>query len=229
MKSILLFICGSCLSSFLYCLVFRKTHKLYKYEKRSKCDCCGRELGIINLIPIFSYLLNKGKCKYCGNKINIVYPISEFIGGLIFVLIDKKYELNLYSLKYFSLAIILMLISFNDIETMIIPDGLIVFGIVNDFMFDRYFLYSLLKGLVIGGIIMSLSLMMKKNKGKEMIGGGDIKLIFMLSLYINVQSSLMAIIYSCLMGVTYSLLTNKTKECFPFGPFICLAYLLRII
>ena len=62
-----------------------------------------------------------------------------------------------------------------------------------------------------------------------MIGGGDIKLIFMLSLYINIESSLIAIILSCLMGIFYSLLTNKTKEHFPFGPFICLGYLLRII
>lgn len=82
---IIVFIFGLAFGSFINALIYRqKTSK--KITGRSKCPKCKHQLGVLDLIPIFSYVFLRGKCRYCGKAISIEYPLVELATGLIFAL-----------------------------------------------------------------------------------------------------------------------------------------------
>lgn len=124
----------------------------------------------------------------------------------------------------FVLFIIMLAISIWDLKTCVIPDILIVIGIINNlFFYESHFINA----FIITIPLLVLTNMMKKIKKKEVFGGGDIKLIFMLSLYFDSFTSLFSLIIACLIGVL-CFVKNK-QEYLPFAPCICLGYLIMSI
>lgn len=226
-----LFFVGTCTSSFIYCQVYRNTHNT-KNTLFSKCDHCNHQLFFTDLVPIFSYLFLKGKCRYCNEKINNKNLIYELIGGVLFLTITIKCGISISAIKYLILVIILLFISFYDIEIMEIPNELIVIGLINNCVFSLSFytfVYNMLNSFCISVIVFIISLIMKKEKNKDVIGGGDIKLIFMLSSYLVFKKCLISIITACLMGIIY-IIKNKMENIYiAFGPFLSLGYILIII
>ena len=128
---VIAFVFGSVMGSFLNCCAYRICHDMSIVKGRSMCDHCGHVLGVLDLVPIFSYLFSGGKCRYCGAKLSIRYFFSEVIGGLTYLFIVMKFGLSLECVKYLVLCSLLLCASFADLEDMIIPDRLIVLGLVN--------------------------------------------------------------------------------------------------
>ncbi len=225
---ILAFILGSVFGSFLNCIADRINNHQKWWSGRSVCDNCSHSLSLLDLFPIFSYIFLKGKCRYCGNKISIKYLISELLLGSLFVVYLLIYgTIDLLLIRDLGLICILYGLSICDLNTYEIPDGFIIFGIIwwlIFFIFDyslNILIDSLLGALVISGMLFLLSLIMDKLLKKESLGGGDIKLFFMLGLYLGLLGNFFNLILSCLIGIIFVFFRKASK--IPFGPSISIA------
>lgn len=233
--SVLSFILGSIFGSFLNCVAGRIAINEAWWKGRSKCDYCNHKLGLLDLVPIFSYIFFKGKCRYCGKKISIKYLFSELILGLLFllfVLIYGKLDINL--LNYLGLICILYGLSLCDLNTYEIPNGFIIFGVLWWLLFEIInktaildILINILLAFIVPACVLLISIIMDKVLKKESMGGGDIKLLFLVSLYLSLILSIFNLMFSCIIGLVFILLTKKEK--IPFGPSISLATYISLI
>ena len=227
------FILGSVFGSFLNCVADRIYHNIPWWKGRSVCDNCGHKLGILDLFPVFSYLILGGKCRYCGKKVSIKYFLSELLLGSIFVIYLLIHGvLDLLLLRDLGLICILYGLSLCDLNNYEIPDGFIILGIVWWLIFFLLgygeLVDSLLGGFIVGGMLLVLSLIMDKILKKESLGGGDIKLFFMIGLYFGLILNFFNLILSCFIGIIFVIVRKSSM--IPFGPsiaistFICLLY-----
>ena len=224
---VLAFILGSVFGSFLNCV----SDRIIAHEKwwtgRSKCDACGHELGILDLFPVFSYLFLKGKCRYCGTKLSSTYMFSELGLGILFVVMMLvRGTLDLTLLKDLGLVTCLYGLSLSDLKSYEIPDGFILTSIIWWLLFG-FDPKSLAAGFVIAGSVLLLSLLMDKILKKESMGGGDIKLFFVVGLYLGLYGSLFNLILACLFGLLLVVILKKNK--IPFGPAIAMATYISLL
>ncbi len=229
---IVTFILGTVFGSFLNCVSDRYMNHEKWWTGRSKCDACGHTLSLLDLFPIFSYLFLKGRCRYCGTKLSSTYVFSELILGLGFVLtlvVHATIDFDL--LNQLGLICVLYGLSLCDLKTYEIPDGFILFGIVWWLIFSlilgNNIVYGLISGLIISGAVYAISLVMDKVLKKESMGGGDIKLLFLVGLNIGLLASVFNLILSCIFGLLLILVLKKEK--IPFGPAISLATFISML
>ncbi len=221
------FILGSVFGSFLNCVSDRIIHHEKWWTGRSKCDVCGHTLNIIDLFPVFSYIFLKGKCRYCGTKLSSTYVWSEVILGSLFALYVGIYgRLDLVLLKNLGLITCLYGLSLSDLKSYEIPDGFILFGCVWWLVFD-FHVSGIVSGFVIAFSILCITWIMEKILKKEAMGGGDIKLFFMVGLYLDITLSLFNLILACVIGIVFVIGMKKNK--IPFGPSISLATYISLL
>lgn len=229
------FILGCCLGSFADCAAGRLLSGEPVASGRSHCDHCGHVLGVLDLVPLFSWLLLKGRCRYCGTKIPAESFAAELVSGIACCLIVYRYDVSVMSLRGILLFVILLILSLTDLHAWIIPDrlqiaGCVVFLLTAVFLPDP--LKSILKGLffgvVLGGGMLGVSMVFDRLTGKESLGGGDIKLFFMTGLYLgSAWEILFYLILSCLFGL--ALAAFRKEKRFPFGPAIAAACFMMIL
>ena len=116
------FFLGCCLGSFADCLAMRLLSGESALAGRSHCDSCGHVLGAPDLVPLFSWLFLKGRCRYCGAKLSARHVWGELAGGAMFVSALLKYDISLQVLEAWLLACVLLACAFADLEGYIIPD-----------------------------------------------------------------------------------------------------------
>ena len=232
---ILAFILGSVFGSFLNCMADRISNHEKWWTGRSKCDACGHTLSILDLFPVFSYIFLKGKCRYCGSKLSIRYVISEALLGVLFVIILVVHgTIDFELFNELGLVCVLYGLSLCDLKTYEIPDGFILFGIIWWIIFNileessiGYYIGSLISAVVISGSVLLISLLMDKVLKKESMGGGDIKLLFLVGLYLGLAQSLFNLILSCIFGLLLIVVLKKEK--IPFGPAISFATYISLL
>ena len=213
-----LFIIGLCMGSFLNCLEYRYINHLPLLLDRSKCDKCSHVLNIFDLIPVVSWIRLKGKCRYCGNTISIRYPLSELICGIGYTLIFLKYSLSNYFFIYLILFSCLFYISLVDFDIYEIPEWCLIVCLISWIMLNIKIcnLMHLVYAVTIAGYVYLLSLVMKKILKKDCFGFGDIKLIFIIGLFLGLHKTIWCLLLACIIGI-FIILINK-KEMIPFGP-----------
>lgn len=244
---ILTAVLGMVMGSFTNCMAWRIAHNEDFVHGHSHCAVCGHQLSAKDLIPVFSWLSMKGKCRYCGEKISIRYPITEILVGIAFVAILLRYDLSYDTLQFLVLTIILLAVSLVDLDIAIIPDSFIIAGILNCLIFTvikgvadknifRNSVTAIINGLIIVIPLFIIVLIMDKVLKKESMGGGDIKLFFMISMYFNWKYNLFTILLSCIIGIFFTLVFSNIKTgndenpmAFPFGPSISSAAFITII
>ena len=196
-------------------------------KPRSHCPNCNHELSALELIPVFSFILLKGKCKSCGSRISWIYPVFELLTGALFllsaVLIGWTPELIVALL----LMSLLMIVFVSDINYMIIPDKVLIF-FAPLFLLARIFIpltpwWSAFVGSAVGFFLLLLIAYISRGG----MGGGDIKLFAVLGLALGWKGILLTLMLASLYGSVIGLiglLFGKIKrgEPFPFGPFIVL-------
>lgn len=232
---LLCFFLGAALGSFMNCIAGRMVRHEDWIHGRSKCDACGHVLGWRDLIPVFSYVFSRGRCRYCGEKIPSDCLWTEAGLGLLFVVFAEWFGLSMAAVRAMGLASILLGLSLVDLASYEIPDGFIIAGIVwwavcLPFMGGS--IWSLVKdgllgGLVIAGGMLAFSLLFDKITGKDSMGGGDIKLYFMVSLYLGLAQGFLNLILSCIVGLLFVLLLHRQK--IPFGPSISISTLVCLM
>jgi leader peptidase (prepilin peptidase)/N-methyltransferase len=240
--TILSFILGAVLGSFYNVCIYRIPNKLSVVNPPSHCYNCNTRLKPLDLVPILSWTLLRGKCRYCGQKISPRYALVELLTGLLFVLVYGVYGPNLITIYYLLLVSLLVIITFIDLDHYIIPDGLVIFGSVGAVIFNILGLGvgikdSLLGGLICGGGMLVLIFLIELILRKEVMGGGDIKLFGMVGLSLGVKLGLLTILLSVYVGAIYgvgSIIYSRIKKkefnsMIPYGPFISVGALISIL
>ena len=222
---ICLFIFGACIASFVNVVIDRVPKGEQFVSGRSHCDACGHTLAWYDLIPIISYVVYRGKCHYCGAKIGMRQWWLEIVGGLLSCFCFYKYQFSLMTIGAFALGEILIAISFIDIDTMEIPDGLnialAVVAIFFAFIDPSVSIISRIIGFFIVSGFMFLVCCIKEGA----FGGGDIKMIAVLGFLLGWQMVLVGSFIAIVSGGIYAailLLTHniKLQEHMAFGPFL---------
>lgn len=229
------FVLGAVFGSFINCMAWRIANGESVMTGRSHCATCGHPLKAGDMIPIFSYIFLQGKCRYCGEKISPRYVTVEIVTAIAFVAVVVKYDVSFETLRYLVLVCMLMGLSLVDLDKYIIPDRFIVAGIVwwaatVPLMAEPWKLQlkdGLLGAFVIAGAMLALSLIFDKVTGKESLGGGDVKLLFMAGLYLGLLTSLLNLILACIVGIVFVAVLKQKK--IPFGPAISIAVFFSIL
>lgn len=226
---------GLVMGSALNCLAYRIANNQKWSGGRSRCPDCGHALKAADLVPLFSYLFLKGRCRYCGKKISPRYPAAEALLAVVYVSLLLKYGLTLETLFLMILCGCLFCLSLVDLDTQLIPNRFLLIPAVGRLVFHLMthgftlaalsaIWYSLWHGLLLGGSVLILSLIMDKVLGKESMGGGDIKLLFLLGLYFDLPCCFFLILTACVAGISLALALGAKKGiAFPFGPALALA------
>lgn len=255
---LILIVAGLCLGSFVNALVWRlheiesqkeKKHIDKKYLKelsiingRSMCPSCKHNLAAIDLIPLLSWLMLRGRCRYCNSKVSITYPIVELIVATLFVVSYIYWPVKINGLYDLSFALWLIIITgfvalfYYDIKWFRLPTVIIytlipvslliaLLNISKSNDITKSIVNLVLSVLIGGGIFF---LIYQFSSGKY-IGGGDVRLGWLLGiLAMTPDKSLLIIFLASIIGSIYSLILialNKLKKnsLIAFGPFLIMA------
>ncbi|MCX7747485.1 MAG: prepilin peptidase [Clostridia bacterium] len=242
MEYIFVFVFGLLIGSFLNVCIWRLPREESIVKPPSHCVGCGNRLGPLDLVPVFSFLFLRGRCRYCKVKISVKYPLIELLTGVVFIALYIR-TLNIggnlvdFAASAFLMSI-LIAVFFIDLEHMIIPDGLVITGLVggaavfvyNIFMpiqiyGDRNWwnpLLGLLPGSIFWLLIGSLGMLIYKD---DAMGGGDIKIFAPIGIFLGWKMTIVATLSSVFIGGFVSLILilvgiKNRKSTIPFGPFI---------
>ena len=228
------FLFGICFGSFANVVIYRLPKKLSIAKPPSACPSCGNQLSAMDLLPVLSWLLLRGRCRVCNKKISLRYPLVELLCGLLFASM-VIYSPTLSAVPLIVFAFILLVISFIDADTQEIPDGLVIIGAVAGVVWvacGGIVWWNALLGVVAGAapllIIDRICLAVLKKDG---FGYGDVKLMAMVGLFLGWKLILMAFLFAFISGAAfavYLMATGKAKRgaYMAFGPFLCIGTLL---
>jgi leader peptidase (prepilin peptidase)/N-methyltransferase len=227
---ILFFIYGLILGSFYNVVGLRVPEGISIVTPRSSCPKCGHQLRAFELIPVISYIFQRGKCRQCKVGISPVYPFFELLTGLLFA--GAHHVLGWSSELIIALTLIslFIIITVSDLAYMLIPDKvLLVFAGI--FAIERLFMplspwWDSFTGGAAGFIILLFIAIISRGG----MGGGDIKLFALVGFVVGFKTMLLsfflATFYGAFFGITAMLLGFvKRKQAIPFGPFIAIGTL----
>jgi len=222
---------GAVMGSALNCLCLRMVHQDKWSSGRSCCPSCGHTLGVLDLIPIFSWIFLKGRCRYCKTKVSPRYLAAELLLAVVYVSILWRFGLNFQTISALVLCSCLLCLSLVDLEIQIIPHRFLLIPAVLRAVqlgFEgglKGLALGILPGLAIGGGVLVISLIMDKILKKDTMGGGDIKLLALLGMFFTFPECLFLIVLACIIGIVMAsvLMKVNSETPFPFGPALSIA------
>lgn len=223
MWHILIFIFGAIIGSFLNVVIYRlpKEEVTLWNPPYSFCPNCKKKIHWFDNIPILSYILLKGKCRYCGWRIPIRYFLVEVVNASGYLLNSFVFEDPFKMVSSCLILSTLIAITFIDLDTMLIPDSLNLLVLVGGFViaFRSSFLEHFLSSLF--ALFMFL-LMYRIYKGG--MGMGDVFLAGSLGMMLGFFPTILTVLTASFSGIIYALVKNKGKVDMklkiPFGPFL---------
>lgn len=233
--TVLMAVLGAVLGSFFNCAADRGGLP----TGRSRCDRCGHVLGAGDLIPVVSWLLRRGKCRYCGGAIPKSCLAAEGAGAVLFAALALNFGPRPELVMWLILGSLLLLLSLIDWKAHTLPDGLLLAAAANRAVFLFLLGQPLLPTLgrmALGAFSVSLpllllSLVMDRLLGKETLGGGDIKLLFVMGLYMSWLEMVLLLFMGCVLALAWALGPGRRRAGaeIPFGPFLSAAWLLAVL
>jgi leader peptidase (prepilin peptidase)/N-methyltransferase len=244
--AVLFFVLGLAVGSFLNVVIYRLPEGLSIYTpRRSFCPACRTPIRAYDNIPVLSYLLLRGRCRHCKASISIVYPLVELMTGGLFLLMFYRFRLTVELLHACIFASLLVPIVWIDLRWYIIPNAIIIAGLiagagltgliagVNQ---DWRYATEHLAGAIAGGgglaLIAGVGALVFR---KPAMGGGDIKLMAVIGLFLGLWPDLLlVIVISALSGSIVGLfliaLRRKGPQSpIPYGPFLAMGALLDLL
>jgi leader peptidase (prepilin peptidase)/N-methyltransferase len=229
---------GLVLGSFLNVCIHRIPLKKSIVNPPSSCPECEERIRFYDNIPLISYIVLLGRCRYCRQPIPIQYPIVELITGLLSIALFIRYDVSSQYVLFLLFSASLVVISFIDIRLKIIPDIIslpgILLGLAISLVFSHITWHDSLIGIIGGGGALYLvAVVFERLTGKEGMGGGDVKLLAMIGAWMGWRALPFIILTSSLSGVIIGssslLLTRKgLRARIPFGPFLALGALVYL-
>ncbi len=240
-----IFMFGLIIGSFLNVCIYRLPREMSIIRPPSACPQCKNQVKPWDNIPLISYIMLKGKCRYCGERISIRYPMVELLNGIFYLLIFYSFGLGWHLLPLCAFVSAMIVITFIDLEFQIIPDVITLPGIavgvissslllpdplfnINQSGILAGFLNSL-SGLLLGGGLFFLIALLSRGG----MGGGDIKMMAMVGAFIGWKGVLLVTFIGSLtgsiVGIFLMLLKGKDRKTkVPFGPFLALGSVITL-
>ena len=242
-----IFLFGLAVGSFLNVCIYRiplpdvSVHS----PRRSFCPECSQPINTYDNIPLLSYPLLRGKCRHCRARISVIYPLVELSTALLFLVMYYRFGISLEGLLALVFVTVLIPIAVIDAQHYIIPNVLILTGLILGFVIvsaiayqraDIWYLLTRLIGAVAGGMVLGLiAVVGGAVLRKKAMGGGDIKLMALNGLFLGAwPEQAMVIAFSALSGaiVGTALIISGVKSRqspIPYGPFLAGAAVLVIL
>lgn len=231
---------GLVIGSFVNVLIYRLPEGKSVMLPPSACTACGHRLGVLDLVPVFSYLVLGGRCRYCKAPISPRYPLVEILTAAVFAVLFAKYGLSVEFAAFVYLMVILIAVLFIDYDHRIIPDELVMAGLAGGAI---VFVYNILNPGVLpygdekwwtpllgmvsaSGVLFLVSVVGSLlYKTDEAVGMGDVKLLMPIGLFLGWKLGLEALFFGVLAAGIASLLLiilglKGKRDTIPFGPFI---------
>lgn len=222
------FIFGLVFGSFFNVVGLRVPKKESISTPPSHCTNCQRRLTALDLIPVLSYIFLRGKCRTCGAKISPIYLITELVTGILFAFTVWNLGLTIETAVALIFISLLTIIVVSDFAYMLIPDKVLLFFlpflVVGRILSPLDPWWDSLLGAVVGfGILYLIAIVSKGG-----MGGGDIKLFFLIGLVLGTLNSLLTLFLAAFIGMIVGIVVLKVrnqgrKTPVPFGPSIALA------
>lgn len=238
------FVFGAVVGSFLNVCICRLPLNESVVFPPSHCPRCDYRIRWYDNVPIVSYLILRGKCRSCGERISPQYPLVEALNGFSTLFLFLKFGASLTFLALFIFCSALVVITFIDLEHQIIPDVISLPGIPLGFA-ASFFIEDLYNGMTVGwlnslvGILAGGGSLLLVAYGyeflakKEGMGGGDIKLLAMMGAFLGWRAIPFIIFASSLIGSLIGIAVMVAKKedsklALPFGPFLAVGAVLYI-
>ena len=232
---VIAFAYGIATGSFVTLVTYRLPRGQEIVFKPSYCPHCNHVLSLRDLVPLFSWLWQRGKCRYCHGPIHVRYPLIELTMGLAFVLLTYMYGANLHTVLLCTLVTELVILIVTDLEHFIIPDSIqiaiFITGIAYSFYLQRPVLEVLLgigTGLAIGLALHYGYLYLRK---KDALGWGDVKFMAMIGVWLPVHDFVTFFLLAGLIGTATGLMFQTARKggIFPFAPALALSLLINVL
>jgi len=229
---IIILLYGIVIGSFVNVCIYRIPLKEDIVKERSHCMSCGHVLQWYELIPLFSFVVQKGKCRECGTKLSVQYPLIEGLNGVLYVVVAVINGLNVDSLLYCLLISALITLSVIDWRTYEIPIGINIFILALGLIMTALH-YGDWLNHVIGffAVSMFIYLIILATKGRGM-GGGDMKLMAAAGLMLGWKEIILAFILGCILGSVIHVIrmrVSKAEHTLAFGPYLSLGILITVL
>lgn len=231
------FMLGSTMGSFYYVVATRLSKEQSIIIPGSHCDNCNHMLKWYELIPIISYIIQGGKCRQCKAKLSASYLMMELCTGILFAVCYHVFGLTLQLVSALIFVSCLITIIISDIEYMIILDEVLVFSALSIIIVDLFDVGIYDTSIkILSGVGAFVTMLLIKKMGdaifkQDSLGGGDIKLMFIIGLVIGYPMAVCNIFFATFIAfpiALFLLITNK-DNIIPFGPFLSMSAIILYI
>lgn len=223
---------GLIIGSFLNVLILRIPAGENFVVERSHCTSCGYQLAWYDMVPVFSYLFLRGKCRKCGEHISMQYPIVEALNAVLYFCIFYVNGNNYTSVVYCFVASALVVISVIDFRTYEIPLGLTIFiagmGVVATAI-DYQHIPTHIIGMCSVGLVLEILFIVS---GGNWIGGGDATLMMAAGLVLGWQKIIVAFFLACILGSVIHSIRMKVSEVdhvLALGPYLAMGIYIMMV
>ena len=223
---------GAAIGSFMNVCVHRLPHGESVVRPRSHCPSCGADIPARDNIPILSWLLLRGRCRGCGERISLRYPLVELVSIGIWVGMALAYGPTLHALSGAVFFTLLLAIAITDARHYVIPDELSIGGlasglalaVVNQLTTGMPMIGSSVVGAALGFfLLLGVGLVGDWVFKKPAMGGGDMKMMAMIGAYLGPIGAILTIFLGALAGsLIFGPISLKTGKMVPFGVFLAL-------
>ncbi len=234
---VIFFIIGSIMGSFFHATATRLSKEESIIKPASHCHYCNHKLKWYELIPIISFIIQKGRCRCCNKNLPISYLIIEIATGLLYLISYHAFGFSPQLIIALSFISILIINIISDIEYMIILDEVLLFGIcliiiLYFFLFGFHeCAYHIIDGIIAFFIMYFIKIIGDLIFRRESMGGGDIKLMYLFGLVLGLKLSVVTIFLATFIAFPIALiiLFSRKDNLIPFGPFLSMAAILILI
>lgn len=225
------FILGTVMGSFYTVVGLRLPKHENFINSHSHCDNCGHTLSLYEMIPILSFLFQRGRCRHCNKKIDALSTYMELFTGILFAVSFYSFSFSYELLIALGITSMLIIIAVSDLTYLVIPDEILIFFsiyfiIINILNLGFYkAILSIGNGIFLFLIMYLIMLFGNKILKKESLGGGDIKMMFVFGLVLDPLLGVLSIFLGSLIAlpVSFLLLLKNKEKVIPFGPFLLIA------
>ncbi len=233
---LLTFILGLIVGSFMNVCIYRLPRGLSLIWPGSICPHCRSSIKAVDNIPLLSFLLLRGRCRSCGARIDWRYPLVELLNGVLWLAVVTKYDITLSTLAFLFFVSSMIIVTFIDLEHMIIPDIITIPGtiagiVLSPLIIDPFLRYKTLgikislagagTGFLLFFLIAHLGRWVFK---KEAMGGGDIKLMAMIGAFTGIKgvflTTFLGSLLGSIVGIILILKRRGSDTIIPFGPYL---------
>jgi leader peptidase (prepilin peptidase) / N-methyltransferase len=244
---------GLLIGSFLNVCIYRMPRDLSVVKPRSYCPECKHQIAWYDNIPVLSFMILAGRCRRCGHRIPVRYPIVELLTGAAFFCAVWYLGPTLAAVKFCVFAAILIALVASDLEERILPDEFTLGGAAAGVIFAAFVPItggilrliffsprhtrllsvadSLFAGVFLAGAMWAVGALYQKLRDREGLGLGDVKMVAMIGAFLGIQGALLTLIAGSLLGavvgLAYIWFTGKDASTYelPFGSFLGVAAL----